>query len=181
MSAVALAAKTGPDRAIDLWMPLTVLLDEMATMLMAVPAPVYTARPLPGVSGSIGEHVRHALDHIAAFAGARLPDALTYDRRERGTAVESDSGAALRAILRLRAALTMVEGTNIDQSITVTAMLSHGDAPVSMRSTLRRELAFVISHTVHHQALIAMLLAVAGRQVPDSFGLAPSTPRRASC
>ena len=50
-----------------------------------------------------------------------------------------------------------------------------------MRSTLRRELAFVISHTVHHQALIAMLLAVAGLQVPESFGLAPSTPRLARC
>ena len=181
MSAVAVAAQTGPDRVIDLWMPLTVLLDQMATMLMDVPVSVYTARPLPGVSGSIGEHVRHALDHIAALTAARLPDVLTYDRRERGTAVESDSGAALRAIWRLKAALSMVDGTNIDQSITVTAVLSRGDRPVSMRSTLRRELAFVISHTVHHQALIAMLLTVAGRQVPDSFGLAPSTPRRASC
>lgn len=180
MIAVALGAETGPDRAIDVWIPLTSLLDEMAKMLMEVPAPVYTARPLPGVSGSIGEHVRHALDHIAAFAGARLPEVLTYDRRERGTAVESDSGAALRAILRLRAALTMADGTNIDQSITVTAVLNRGDAPVSMRSSLRRELAFVISHTVHHQALIAMLLAVAGRQTPDSFGVAPSTPLRAS-
>ena len=180
MTAAALGAETSPHRAIDVWMPLTSLLDEMSTLLMELPASVYTARPLPGVSGSIGEHVRHALDHIAAFAGARLPDVLTYDRRERGTAVEADSGAALRAILRLRAALTMVEVTNIDQSITVTAVLSRGDAPVSMRSSLRRELAFVISHTVHHQALIAMLLAVAGRQAPDSFGLAPSTPRLTS-
>ena len=181
MTAVALAVERTPEHMLDIWMPLTSLLDQMATMLMDVPVSVYTARPLPGVSGSIGEHVRHALDHIAAVAGARFPEALTYDRRERGTAVESDTGAALRAIWRLKAALTMVDGTNIDQSITVTAVLSHGDAPVSMRSTLRRELAFVISHTVHHQALIAMLLAVAGRQVPDSFGLAPSTPRRASC
>jgi len=46
-------------------------------------------------------------------------------------------------------------------------------------STLGRELAFVNSHTIHHQALIAVLLELSGVQVPDHLGLAPSTPRRA--
>jgi uncharacterized damage-inducible protein DinB len=35
---------------------------------------------------------------------------------------------------------------------------------------------FVISHTIHHQALVAVLLSATGRGVPDAFGLAPSTP-----
>jgi uncharacterized damage-inducible protein DinB len=46
-----------------------------------------------------------------------------------------------------------------------------------MRTTRRRELAFVISHTVHHQALIAVLVALAGGEIPEAFGLAPTTPR----
>ena len=40
-------------------------------------------------------------------------------------------------------------------------------------STLGRELAYVNSHTIHHQALIAVLLELAGVPVPDHLGLAP--------
>jgi uncharacterized damage-inducible protein DinB len=43
-------------------------------------------------------------------------------------------------------------------------------------STHARELAFVISHTIHHCALMAVLLAVQGIPVPYRFGYAPSTP-----
>jgi uncharacterized damage-inducible protein DinB len=50
---------------------------------------------------------------------------------------------------------------------------------VVTQSSLGRELAFVLNHTVHHQALLAVLLAVQGRRVPVGFGYAPSTPRPA--
>jgi hypothetical protein len=39
-------------------------------------------------------------------------------------------------------------------------------------------LAFVVSHTIHHQAMIGVLLATRGHTVPHRFGLAPSTPNR---
>ena len=44
-------------------------------------------------------------------------------------------------------------------------------------SSLDRELQSLISHTVHHYALIAMLLRVSGRQPAADFGVAPSTLR----
>ena len=181
MSAAAAALRRDLHDALGIYAPLVRVLDELASMLMQVTPSAYTARPLLGVSGSIGEHVRHALDHVTAFAAARQPQVLTYDRRERGTAVEGDSGAALGAVLRIKAALTATTtaAARLDEPIAVSAILSRGSEPVSMRSTLGRELAFVVSHTVHHQALIAMLLAVNGSGVPDSYGLAPSTPRLA--
>ena len=154
------------------------LMNDLAAVLLQVPAAVYTARPLPGVSGSVGEHVRHVLDHVAAFVGATEQQAMTYDRRERGTAVEADTGVALQAIMRLTARLDTVRDDRLENVVTVSAVIDRGTAPVLMRSTRRRELAFVISHTVHHQALIAVLLAVAGQQVPEAFGVAPSTPAR---
>ena len=154
------------------------LLDDLASLLLQLSPSVYTAKLLPGVSGSVGEHVRHILDHVAAFAGARQQTVLSYDHRERGTAVEADTGAALRAIMRLKALLGDVTNEHLDRPMTVSAVLSRGSGPISMRTTRRRELGFVISHTVHHQALIAVLVAMADGEVPDAFGLAPTTPLR---
>jgi uncharacterized damage-inducible protein DinB len=153
------------------------LLDDLAAVLVHVSPSAYVARPLPGVSGSIGEHVRHTLDHVAAFALARPHGILSYDHRERGTAVESDSGVALRAILRLKALLAAAADERLDLPVTVSSVLVHGEPASTAWSTLGRELAFVISHTVHHQALIAVLLTMAGDEVPAAFGLAASTPR----
>jgi uncharacterized damage-inducible protein DinB len=177
MSAAAVVLARELDAALGPYAPLIRLLDEVAGMLMQVRPSVYTARPFLGISGSIGEHVRHVLDHVAPLATAGPHDILTYDERVRGTSVEADSAAALATIVRIKAVLTTADSPNLDQPITVTAILSRGREPVAMRSTLRRELAFVISHTVHHQALIAMLLAAAGHAAPETFGLAPSTPR----
>ena len=42
-------------------------------------------------------------------------------------------------------------------------------------STVRRELDFLLSHTVHHYALIAMSLRLRGLPVPAELGVAPST------
>lgn len=57
--------------------------------------------------------------------------------------------------------------------------MSEGAQPVIGWSTLARELAFVMSHTIHHQAIVALLLEQQGGGVPDErFGYAPSTPHR---
>lgn len=153
-------------------------LDEIAAIVMASDTDSYVARPLPHVSGSIGEHVRHCLDHIAALISNGPAQTLTYDRRDRGTAVETDPAEALRRILRLKTALDRWSGRGMDDPIAVTSLIGPGRT-VTGWSSLGRELAFVASHTVHHQAVIALLLTVQGLAVPDRLGYAPSTPRRA--
>ena len=51
-------------------------------------------------------------------------------------------------------------------------------ATVSAGITLT--MVFVLQHTIHHQALVALLLAARGVAVPHTFGYAPSTPRTAA-
>jgi hypothetical protein len=43
-------------------------------------------------------------------------------------------------------------------------------------SSVGREVAFVTSHTVHHNAILGQLLCAHGVHVPLRFGIAPSTP-----
>jgi len=42
-------------------------------------------------------------------------------------------------------------------------------------STVRRELQYLQSHTIHHFALISMILRLQGLRPADDFGVAPST------
>lgn len=157
---------------------LTRLLEELAAVLRHLSPLAYTAIPFPAVSGSIGQHVRHILDHVATVCATAPRGLLSYDHRERGTNVEADVAAALQTIRRLTAALTALAGRD-DEPITMMSLLAPGAEPAVVRTTIGRELLFVVSHTIHHQALIGLLLSAAGCGVPRDFGLAPSTPRLA--
>jgi hypothetical protein len=172
--ALAMISPPLPSSSIE---ALTRLLDELAEALLTVDVAVYCARLESKVSGTIGEHVRHCLDHVAALLTADPAVPLSYDRRERGTAVETNPGAALHQILRLKAMLARWHDRALDAPICVTSIVAAQREAVVSWSTLARELVFVLSHTVHHQALIALLLLLHGVSVPDGFGYAPSTPR----
>jgi hypothetical protein len=153
------------------------LLDELGSVLMTLAPDTYVARPAPNVSGSIGEHVRHALDHIAALVASEPCSPLSYDHRERGTAVESDPSAALRQTFRLKAAIERWSARPVDEPIQVLSTVAASGESVAGWSTVGREVAFVLGHTIHHQAFIALLLDMQGLGVPERFGYAPSTPR----
>jgi hypothetical protein len=153
------------------------LLDELETLLIGLDRDTYRGRFAPGVSGSIGEHVRHCLDHLSALLTADPAATLSYDRRHRGTAVETEPSSAIRQIVECRRVLDTWGGRSLDEPIRVSSLVAASGESVTGWSTLARELAFVMSHTIHHQALIAVLLAIRGHGVPDRFGYAPSTPR----
>jgi len=155
-------------------------LDEIAAIVVSINETAYVARPVADVSGSIGEHVRHCLDHIGALVGATSSTTLSYDRRVRGTAVEREPSEALRMIMRLKTAVNRWGERDIDEPLRVVSMITASGESVTGWSTLGRELAFVTSHTVHHQAMIAVLLSLAGLDVPEHLGLAPATPRTQS-
>lgn len=151
-------------------------LDDLMRLLMAIPAPVYTAR-VAASCGTIGGHVRHTLDHVATLVASGGRTDLSYDRRVRGTAVETDPATAVREILRLAAALAEWDRRPPAAMLAVTAMVAPG-LSVTGWSSRARELAFVVSHTIHHHAMIALLLEMQGIRVgSNEFGYAPSTPR----
>ena len=154
-------------------------LAELMRLVVTLPAEEYRARTT-NASGAIGEHVRHVLDHLSALISASPTAVLSYDHRTRGTSVESDPSAAVREMMRLDLALERWADRSLDEPIAVAAVLDADGQSATGWSTLARELAFVMNHTIHHQAIIALLLEFQGREpLDDRFGYAPSTPRRA--
>ena len=138
---------------------------------------VYEATPSPA-SGSIGQHVRHCVDHGTALVAAASRIEFSYDSRIRGTRVEIDPAAAVIEIDRLCLQLDEYDARSLDRPLWLRT-LTHVDGPqLRVATTMGREVAFVLQHTVHHAALIAVLLDAQGLAVPPRFGYAPSTPAR---
>ena len=154
------------------------LLGELASIVGELPTEVYSSRFAAPHSGSIGEHVRHCLDHVSSLLLASDEQVLSYDHRQRGTATEVDPREAVRQMRQMQDALECWAARSLDEPIRVASLVSAGGEAVVGWSTLGRELAFVLSHTIHHQAIIGLLLASCGYAVPNRFGHAPSTPRR---
>jgi len=157
--------------------PLCALLDDVADVVMSMGADTYAASPMAPLSGSIGQHVRHLLDHVAAFLqGSKAIGEVDYDSRQRGTDVERDPAAAVAMIYRCSQALASMAGRRPDERVDVRTQLARDTAPTMTVSTVGREVAFLVSHTIHHQAIIALLLHSDVGELPRHFGLAPSTP-----
>ena len=52
------------------------------------------------------------------------------------------------------------------------------DVPLT-ESSINRELQYLQAHTIHHYALVALLLKTRGENPPSDFGFAPSTLQHA--
>ena len=153
-------------------------LEALAAVVAALRPEAYADRLLPSASGSIGEHVRHCLDHVSALVSADPSACLSYDRRARGTSVETNPAEALRCIQLLRIKIVVGRwSTRLDEPICVMSTVTRGGEMLTGMSTLARELAFVLNHTIHHQAMVGLLASLHGCALPDGFGFAPSTPR----
>ncbi len=137
------------------------------------------SRVLPG--GTVGKHVRHALDHFAALlAGHESREAVEYDRRERGVPMETVRGDALAALADLRDRLGLIGPALVEAPIRVRVMLASDGSEAELLSTLGRELAFAAHHAVHHHAMIKAIAAEHGCAAPAGFGTAPSTLNHAA-
>jgi hypothetical protein len=126
---------------------------------------------------SIGPQLRHCLDFYGSFlrgVGARRVD---YDTRERDPLVESS-----RRIARQRYGQMIAALAEITPELCSAPLLVRSEADTMppgehewVASSVRRELQFLLSHTVHHHALVKELLRGRGRPVDHDFGVAPST------
>lgn len=167
--------RAAPAATQELVAALAAALRQLADLLRGLTDEQYTRKPGGALPASIGGHVRHDLDHIAALLAALPGGALDYDRRARGTAVETDRRAALAETRRLEEALDAVAARELPAALRLTLLAAPDRPPVAVGTTVERELAFVLSHTIHHNALIAVLLAAVGASAPPGFGYAPST------
>lgn len=155
--------------------PLVGLLHQLFDLIETLTHEEYTLRPVGVVESSIGGHVRHNLDHIRALIHGFPIGRVCYDHRDRGTDVECDRVAALDAILRLERDLLAFAWDEVPRLLVLSTLVAPDAPPVLVLTSPERELAFVVSHTIHHNALVRVMVKLIGVDVLPDFGYAPST------
>jgi hypothetical protein len=156
---------------------LSAALDEMAAVAARLTPSEFADSGVPGVSGSIGGHVRHCLDHVRALERGLGSGLIDYDVRSRQSWVERDREHAVLALTAAARRLERIPDGALPRPAVVRTTIDVRGRVVLVPSSVGRELAFVLSHTIHHAASMALLAhRQGGRQLPDRFGLAPTTP-----
>jgi uncharacterized damage-inducible protein DinB len=125
---------------------------------------------------SAGAQFRHILDHYAALFEGIGEGRVNYDARRRDRAIEHDPSAAALDAQRWIEALDQLDVAHGKRRVLVHSDSGGGPDCADWReSSIGRELQFLTSHTVHHYALIKLLLEWHGVSLDRDFGMAPST------
>ena len=156
-------------------LPIVAVLRQLADVVRAMTDEQYRRKPVGAVSSNVGGHVRHCLDHVEALLAGLDQGEVDYDHRQRGTEVETSPQAALDTIRRQERQLLAFPPHSENRPLRLSALVSSCLPPTFVETTVGRELAFVLSHTIHHNALISVMARTLGVPVPDRFGYAPST------
>ncbi|MDQ8180195.1 hypothetical protein [Pelagicoccus sp. SDUM812005] len=129
----------------------------------------------PASYGSgIGAHFRHVLDHYRSFLEGIAVGLIDYDNRERDTLEERELAVALESLAEVSGRLEAAE-VDVESTVRVKVCASTEGEDLHSVSSFGRELQFLVSHTVHHFALIAIASRMQGIFPEEGFGVAPST------
>jgi len=158
-------------------MTLSTILANCAVLAQGIDALDHHGEAMFREPASAGPHFRHILDHYRCFLRGLPTGRIDYDERDRDPVLENDPAQARAALAAVSRELSELEPVARDHRILVhVATSADGDSPADWASsTVKRELLFLQSHTVHHFALIALLVRGAGIDLGEDFGVAPST------
>ena len=153
------------------------VLRQEVSLLNYIDDAVYASAAEGAFQSSIGAHVRHNLDHFEAFFRGLPEGRIDYEHRRRDTRIAASTDCALGAVVGYLSALQSL-AVNSKSPLEIREESEDGaETPTWLSSTLGRELQFLLGHTVHHHAIIALLADRHGIALPEGFGVAPSTQR----
>ena len=127
-------------------------------------------------NSSIGGHVRHVIEFYQALLQTleqAETNSLSYDKRQRNLLFETSKEAALLEIETIRKKLGKLPAR--DSDLELSSIVAPEQPMFTMRTTLHRELVYLLDHMIHHMALIKILAKEHSVAFGENFGLAQST------
>lgn len=119
---------------------------------------------------TVGRHARHIIEHYAQLLRGLDEGIINYGLREREVRLEQCPNFAIDTMHTLESRLLEL-GSPFSHPL---VLVSEGQR---LATNLARELDYLFSHTVHHIAIIHILLQRAGFAIDCQADLHPSTQR----
>jgi len=151
------------------------LIDQGVDLISRMSDEVYATIVHPLSQSTAGGHFRHCIEFYDALINGVQSMTIDYDSRLRDARMERDRGFAIERLRSVSARLQEIENVG-DRVLNVRVTAPDGRSS-DVTSSLARELEAAASHTIHHYAIIAILVRSGGVEVDASFGLALSTQR----
>lgn len=123
-------------------------------------------------NASVGGHMRHILEHYQAFVRGLDDGEIAYEKRVRDPLVENDPSYAGGLLESIAQQLSSLADSLGNRTLHYCAETTEG---ITSATTVLRELEFLLSHTIHHYALVAVMARLQGYEPEATFGIAPST------
>jgi len=153
-------------------------LRDVEKMLLLLPEKAFQEKHSFIRSTSLGAHVRHILEFYTCLQKHVNRHEVCYDNRERNSLMEEDINLALKTINDL---IIFISNINEDKPISFIGNYSLNDSEkdLVLKSSLYRELAYAIDHTIHHLAIIKIVVSLKYTDtiIDEYLGVAPSTIR----
>jgi hypothetical protein len=138
---------------------------------------LYAGSSHPLLKYTAGGHFRHCIDFYNCFLSSVAAGRIDYDRRARDEIVEIDRAFAVAEMEEIIRRLAQLRGIDSGEEVEVVLESAPGGEVQPGRSSVGRELQFLLSHTLHHYALVAIALRLQSFSPAEEFGVSPSTLR----
>ncbi|TGL40993.1 DinB family protein [Leptospira perdikensis] len=125
------------------------------------------------MDASIGGHFRHILEHYDLFWEGLKTGHIDYDNRKRNPKLETDRLYAISSLLDCTSKFQ--KETFSSESVVISQNYNPWESVPMIPSSINRELKFLVSHTVHHYAIVSILVKLDGGTLPNGFGFSPAT------
>lgn len=154
-------------------------LDQARVLIESIDDVIYSRPVEEAHNASIGDHIRHTLDHYWALLKGFPEGMIDYDNRDRASTVATNREKALQSITNINATLSGLSAESAGNPVRLVSGQwdPENDERIYLESNLLRELSFCLSHTIHHFAIIGIQATLLSVAVPAGFGIAPSTLR----
>lgn len=151
-------------------------LNDIKNLLQKLPKDLYAEPKKVLTNATIGQHFRHILEFYSCLEKGAKSGFVCYDERERNALIETYISYAETSIEKSIDFLNSIEA---DGPLTMHANYATSEEQSVIETSLYRELAYALDHTVHHLAIIKIALTAEdnGIELAHDFGVAPSTIR----
>ncbi|MGH1372675.1 MAG: DinB family protein [Cellvibrionaceae bacterium] len=129
----------------------------------------------PAVANStIGQHIRHIIDHFDAYRRGIDTSCIDYNIRSRDSELETTPTLAMQKLKEFELWLDHSPRESFELSL-VTEVSTLDRLSISLQSNSHRELVYLLNHSYHHVALAATLARTLGLAPSEKLGVAPAT------